>query len=177
VIVYLTMGLVALLSDWIWRDAPFASWQGTLPDSNFIWLTAGLYVFFNVAGGIFCMAFFRWGQSLEKIFQQMLTPISYFQILILSFLSGFVEEWFFRGVLSTHLGIILSSVFFALAHFIPSRRVLYWAAWALQAGIVLAIIYQKTQSLLFVALMHTAINFVFLLKLNNSAHRAATSHA
>lgn len=177
VAVYGGMALLAALADWIWRDDPWIGWQVTWPTARNLWAIGIAYVVISLLVGAFCMSFFRWGQELEKVFQQILTPFSYLQIVLLALLSGFVEEWFFRSVLSTHLGIIVSAIFFGLAHLLPARRVWLWSLWAFGSGIVLGLLYRHSASLYFVASLHAAVNFFFLLRLNNSAHRSATRYA
>lgn len=53
----------------------------------------------------------------EKVVKPLAHELKPFTALIIAFCAGFGEELFFRGLVLNELGIILSSVLFALIHF------------------------------------------------------------
>lgn len=114
--------------------------------------------------------FFRWATELEKFFRQILTPISYLQILILAIVSGLIEEWFFRGVLLNHFGLVFSSLIFGLSHLILMPSVWIWSLMTTLIGYGLGLFYMNSHSLGLVAMMHAAINGAILWRLNRIAH-------
>lgn len=171
-LVYGALVLFSMMGDLFLHKNPFWAWKDSQPPSvGYIFIGASfvvLYVAFSSA----CTRIFKWGMEIEKIFRQVLTPLSYFQILVLSLLSGFVEEWFFRGLLTQAFGVIVSSMFFGLAHFIPAPFLWVWSVASFMVGLVFGLLYSHSHSLVLVALMHAGINFLLLLKVNREAHRA-----
>lgn len=174
--VYTTLIILSALSDWIYRGSPWGSWDVFGWPQSF-----SSYFWALVLWGFYCMmtlgvtSFTRWGTEVERVLQQVLSPLSYFQILLLAVVSGFIEEWFFRGVLLSHFGLVISSLSFALMHFLPGGKLWTWSLICFFAGLGLGILFQSSQSLILVAIVHSAINTFVLLKINQSAHRAATS--
>ena len=173
-LVYSSLLVLSVLGDWFYGGSIIASWTAAQALPTGAILAASIFVLVYMATATLLSSLFAWGAEMERIFQTMLTPLSYFQILVLSLLSGFIEEWFFRGVLLSYFGLIVSSVVFGLAHLIPARRVWRWSIWSFGAGLVLGWMQLKFQNLWLTALTHSAINFLLLLKLNLSAHRFVT---
>ncbi len=164
--------IVSLAADFYYRGSPFKSWNSTNAVSANYWIAAAGFV-------VLCAVFysigtlvFSWAVELQKIFAQILTPISYLQALLLSFIAGFIEEWFFRGILLHHFGLILSSIIFGLAHLIPVPRLWPWGVIQIVVGIAFGLLYESSGSLLLVATTHSAINAISLLKLNHDIERA-----
>lgn len=91
-------------------------------------------------------------------------------------LAGFAEEMLFRGLLQRTLenyrdpaiAIVLSSVFFAMAHFNP------WTALQITfLGLVLGYLSWKSNSILPSILLHSANNFLSILMINASEKQLA----
>ncbi|WP_171910696.1 CPBP family intramembrane glutamic endopeptidase [Rossellomorea aquimaris] len=81
------------------------------------------------------------------------------EIALLAFVIAVSEEILFRGIIQFHLGIILSSIIFAVIHF------RYWAHWFLIMNIVIlsfwiGMIYEVTGNLLVTIMMHFIIDFL-----------------
>jgi uncharacterized protein len=77
---------------------------------------------------------FDWARRLHRDFRGVLGTLSAWDILILAFASSVGEELFFRGALLPWLGLVGSSVVFALLHIGPGVRFLPWTLSALLAG-------------------------------------------
>ena len=163
--------MISLLWDGFSHQNLLWSWFHSTWPSYFSLLMAVLFVLAYICASRWLPRFFQWSRELEKIFRQILTPLSYFQIFLLALISGFIEEWFFRGVLLHHFGLMMSSLLFGLGHFIPSPHLWMWGVWAFFFGIVFGLFYQVTQSLLLVALIHFSINLILLLLLNHRGHQ------
>jgi uncharacterized protein len=91
----------------------------------------------------------------ERIFSDRSTG----EIALLAIVIAVSEEILFRGVIQFHLGLILSSIIFAVIHF------RYWAHWFLILNIVvlsflIGIIYELTGNLLVTIMMHFIIDFL-----------------
>lgn len=176
VLIYGGLILLSVISDWFYRGNPIGAWQAFGSPRHFSsWIFAFTFLGIYTVVMIFTTSFTRWGLEIERVLQQVLSPLSYFQILMLAIVSGVVEEWFFRGVLLPHFGLFISSVAFALMHFLPGGKLWTWSVCSFFTGLALGLIFQSSQSLFLVAMIHTGINLFVLLKINQSAHRAATS--
>ncbi len=171
-LVYVAMVVVTLAVDYLGNYDPFHAWKmSQIPSAK--WIAIGLSVtIVYLIGALLSSRMFNWAINLDKVFRQILTPFSYVQIVFLALLSGFVEEWFFRGVLQPRFGIILTSIVFGLSHFLPERTLWFWSVTSFAISIVFGLIFKNSGSLLLLALMHSAINFVLLWRLNHSADRS-----
>ena len=83
-------------------------------------------------------------------------------ILVLGIASGVAEELFFRGLLTTVLGLVLSSVAFGALHQLRGRAGLVWTVWAGIMGFLFAGLFLATGSLLGPIVAHVAINVINL---------------
>lgn len=168
-LVYGILAAVSMLWDAFSQKNAFSAWQ------PFVFFSIGELIFAIVFVVAYCLLsellalHIQWARELRGLLKKLLTPISYFQIVVIALLSGFVEEWFFRGILLNHFGLILSSLIFGLAHLIMTGKLWLWSIWSFFFGIIFGIIYQQTDSLLLVVLIHSAINAVGLYLLNQSA--------
>jgi membrane protease YdiL (CAAX protease family) len=79
-------------------------------------------------------------------------------ILVLGVASAASEELFFRGLLTTAFGLVVSSLAFGLLHQVrgPARWV--WAAWATVMGFLFGALLLATGSILGPIVAHAAIN-------------------
>jgi membrane protease YdiL (CAAX protease family) len=173
-LVYGAILLLSLMGDWMYGGSFVASWTSAQPLPTGAVLAALIFVVVAIVAATLLTSLFAWGAEIERVFQQILTPLSYFQILVLSLVSGFLEEWFFRGILLSYFGLIISSVVFGLAHFLPARKIWRWSLWAFAAGLVLGWMQMKFQNLWLTAMTHSAVNFFLLMKINLKAHRFVT---
>lgn len=78
--------------------------------------------------------------------------------LALIFLSGaIVEEWLFRGILQTYLGVLLSSLIFTAIHFRYLNKIVLLFE-VLLMGLILGLSYHVTSSLLVPIVCHFIVN-------------------
>jgi hypothetical protein len=78
---------------------------------------------------------FDWARRLHRDFRGLLGNLGPRDILVLALASSIGEELFFRGALLPWIGIVPSSVIFALLHIGPGLRYLPWTATALVVGL------------------------------------------
>jgi membrane protease YdiL (CAAX protease family) len=166
--VYGTLFLLCFLGDYLAYHHVLGSWKASeLSHPGFIVFGIFFACFYVVVASI-CTRLFRWAAQLEQVFSQVLTPLSYFQTAQLAVVSGFIEEWFFRGVLYAHLGLVTSSLLFGLSHFLPGRSLWKWPLVSTLTGFVFGALYYYSHSLWLCAWVHTSMNAMILLKLNQS---------
>jgi membrane protease YdiL (CAAX protease family) len=92
----------------------------------------------------------------ERIFRD-LTPL---QIALVAFLVALVEEWLFRGVLQSMIGILWTGLLFSLIHIrYLKKHVLFIMLLVVSFG--LGILYEKTGSMWTVIFAHFVIDFCF----------------
>ena len=169
--VYGILAIASMTFDFLTYHQPFGSWALSRPPSLSQCILGALFVIFYIVVTSFLTRFFKWASELEKVFRQILTPFSHLQIVLLALLSGLVEEWFFRGVVLSHLGLMLSAIFFGLCHLIPAPRLWVWSVIGTLMGLILGTIVQHTHSLWLASFIHIAINGILLWKLNRSGHQ------
>lgn len=104
----------------------------------------------------------RWGEALARALAELLGPLSARDCLVLAAVSGVAEEALFRGAIQPHAGLVMASLLFGLAHFVPRRDLLPWSAFALAAGFGLGALYQLTGNLVAPIVAHAVVNGVNL---------------
>ena len=77
---------------------------------------------------------FDWARRLHRDFRGLLGTLGPRDILILAVASSVGEELFFRGALLPWIGLIPSTIVFALLHIGPGLRYLPWTLTALAVG-------------------------------------------
>ncbi len=92
-------------------------------------------------------------------------------LVLVSVFSGIGEEAFFRGALQPELGIVATSILFGALHVGPDRRYLVWTLWAVGAGFMFGLLYERTGGLLAPMTAHVLHNAATLL-LWKSSRRA-----
>jgi membrane protease YdiL (CAAX protease family) len=78
---------------------------------------------------------FEWARRLHRDFRGLLGTLGPRDVLILAVASSVGEELFFRGALLPWIGLVPSSIIFALLHIGPGARYLPWTATALVVGL------------------------------------------
>lgn len=169
--VYGTLAIVSMIFDFLTYRNPFGSWAASHFPSITQCFLGALFVVFYIVITSFLTRFLKWASELEKVFRQILSPFSHLQIVLLALLSGITEEWFFRGVVMSHFGLMLSAIFFGLCHLIPAPRLWVWSVIGTLMGLILGLIVQQTHSLWLASFIHIAINGILLWKLNRSAYQ------
>ncbi len=104
----------------------------------------------------------RWARSLRADFRAALEGATDGDVAVLALSSGFAEELLFRGAIQPALGLIVTSLLFGAVHFVPSKRLLPWTAWAAVMGLVLGLLYEHTGSIAGCIVAHVAINWINL---------------
>lgn len=122
-------------------------------------LAAGLAVVGVVQLGASRVRKFR---SMETEFRSLLGRIPPGLIPILAVASGIGEEYFFRGALQTHLGIVVQAVAFGLLHWPVNERMIAWPFFALAAGLLFGALTLWAGNLWPAVLAHATINQVNL---------------
>ena len=79
---------------------------------------------------------FEWARALHREFRGRLGPLPEMEIWVLAGASSVGEELFFRGALLPVVGLMGSSLLFALLHVGPRLRYLPWTLSSLFAGLV-----------------------------------------
>jgi membrane protease YdiL (CAAX protease family) len=155
--------LAALSLGWTWwegRSLIFASPEASEFGVN--WLRD---VALGVAVGALLVALSRWlsrvtgaGRALHDALRGVLGNPGLGVCLLLAALSGFAEEAFFRSALQPHVGLVLASGLFGLAHFVPRRAFLAWPLFGFAAGLVFGSLFLITGNLVAPALAHFSVN-------------------
>jgi hypothetical protein len=101
---------------------------------------------------------FEWAQKLERLFQEILTPMSLPTIFAISFFSAVGEEIFFRGAVQNQFGYIAASLLFGLVHFPVQKIMIPWTIAATVMGFVLGGLYLYAGNLLAPITLHFIIN-------------------
>jgi membrane protease YdiL (CAAX protease family) len=162
-VAYLGLGAAALV------------WGGLRGQPN-IWQVAGRddpWIFSGVVAGaglglliVFVSRLavhrFEWARALHREFRALLSPLTDFDIVVMAAASSVGEEMFFRGALVPVLGVLGSSLAFALLHIGPRVRYLPWTLASFGAGLLLAGLFLLTGDLTGAVVAHFTINFLNL---------------
>ncbi len=109
----------------------------------------------------------RWGEALARELAAMIGKRSLRDCIVLAVASGLVEEAFFRGALQPRLGLVVASLVFGLAHFVPKRELLPWSGFAIGMGFLLGGLFIATGNLVAPAVAHIGVNAVNLKRLGD----------
>ncbi len=101
-------------------------------------------------------------QELERQLGKMLSGIAPNDVLPLALLSGFAEEFFFRGAMQMAWGWPWTTAIFALLHTGRQRIFLLWTAFAALAGLLFALLTEWRGNLLPAILAHVLVNAINL---------------
>ena len=104
----------------------------------------------------------EWARIIEREFRDVLGPLGGSEIFILAAASSLGEELFFRGALVPEVGLIGSSLLFALPHIGPGVRFLPWTATSFVVGLGFGAIAIHSGSLLGPIAAHFLINLLNL---------------
>jgi len=110
----------------------------------------------------FAEHFFAPVKELERQLGEMLAGISPGDVLPLALLSGFAEEFFFRGAMQMAWGWPWATAIFALLHTGRQRIFLLWTAFAAIAGLLFALLTEWRGNLLPAILAHVLVNAINL---------------
>ena len=110
-------------------------------------------------------------ENLVFFFEEALSPIIKLlkpaDILLVSMVSGFCEEVFFRGLLAVKIGIIPSSLAFGLLHVPTGKEGKVWiyAIWATASGAFLAWLFLYYGNLWITIVAHVVNNIIGMMLL------------
>lgn len=140
--------------------APVTSW--TTPHTSLFlggWcLIATLLAFLVVATTRWLVQRTRWARRLHLTLRGPLLGLSASRIALLSVLSATAEELFFRAALTPSVGVWVSALIFGLCHLTPKAGGWTWSLWAFVMGLVFALLFLASGSLLPSILAHALIN-------------------
>lgn len=103
-----------------------------------------------------------WAKALHSDLRPVVRDASDGTILILGLASGIAEELFFRGLLTSLLGLILSSIAFGALHQLRGRAGWVWTIWAGLMGLLFGALFLATGSLVGPIVAHAGINVINL---------------
>lgn len=112
-------------------------------------------------------------RRLEDSLAEVIGRLDASEALALALISGFAEEFLFRGVLMTDLGAVGSLVLFTILHTGPGRVYLLWTAFAAIAGGLFTWLTVWSGDLLPAVVAHTLVNAVNLRRLASRAVESA----
>ncbi len=150
---------------WVWLHtaAPEANsrlWApAALPRDAAIGLAAGAAL---VALSLLFGRLFGWARRLEAEFGWILGAQRSWEIAWVALLSGFAEEYLFRGALQEKFGLWVAAAVFAAVHWPVNRSFLPWPFIAAAAGLAFGGLRLWTGTLWAPALAHAAVNFANL---------------
>lgn len=99
-----------------------------------------------------------WARALHADLRPAIRHAGEGTILVLGIASAASEELFFRGLLTTVIGLVASSLAFGLLHQMRGRVGWVWAAWATVMGFLFGALFLATGSLIGPLLAHAIIN-------------------
>lgn len=100
-------------------------------------------------------------ELVESYLMPMVAELKLVDLIIISIISGFCEEVFFRGVVQPQFGLPLTAIAFGLFHD-PSFRHIAYSLTALLYGIVLGLLYQYTGNIWAPIFAHMTHNMISL---------------
>ncbi len=106
--------------------------------------------------------------ELDQRLRGILLGITTSEAIALALLSGFAEEFFFRGAVQGSLGWLWATILFAAIHAGPDRIVGLWSVYALVAGGLFAALTEWRGTILCATVAHVVINGVQLVRLSHA---------
>ncbi|SNZ13436.1 CPBP family intramembrane glutamic endopeptidase [Hydrogenobacter hydrogenophilus] len=100
----------------------------------------------------------KWNLSVITFPATLLTSIDLYNLLNMT-LSAFAEELFFRGYLMRRYSNIVVSFMFTIPHLLLYQNL--QSALTFFPSLIYGVAYQKTQSLIFVSLLHLYSNLIY----------------
>ncbi len=98
----------------------------------------------------------------SEILEQFLRGTTVLGAVWLALISGFAEEVMFRGALFGQLGLIGTSIFFGLCHFVPLRAFWWYPIYAAFAGYLFGVLRGSSGSVWPCVVAHVVINGINL---------------
>ena len=108
--------------------------------------------------------FYETTELFEKVLYPTFKSIKLFDVILLSSITGFAEEIFFRGLLFPKIGLILSSLAFGILH-MPGKKYWIYSVWATGSGALFAWLFDLTGSLWLPITAHIINNIIGMIML------------
>jgi membrane protease YdiL (CAAX protease family) len=163
VALYGALGLCAIAWGW-WRGDRNIYQLGPtrlpwLVVSPFVGLLFGLAMVFLSRLAVHSM---EWARVLHREFHSVVHELSSKEIFLLAAASSVGEELFFRGAMLPAIGLLPSSVLFALLHVRGHWRFLPWTIMSFIMGLAMGLMYMKLGDLGAPIVAHFTINLLNL---------------
>jgi len=105
---------------------------------------------------------------IEGVVEPLASSLSISSAILVSVAAGIGEEFFFRGLLIPISGLVVSSICFALLHFISELRRFYVLCFIYTfIGMFFGLVYIETNSIWVVVMFHAIYDFLALLFFNS----------
>jgi len=154
--------ILAILWRSVYRQAPLFFTSEQSAQEGVAWLADGGIGLFAGLLLVFLsrelMGRLDTGEVLGRTLAGALGPLTWIHTTCLALFSSVSEEMFFRGALQPEVGLVVASILFGLAHFIPRREFLFWTLFSGLAGALLGALYIGTGNLLAPMLAHFVVN-------------------
>jgi len=102
-------------------------------------------------------------RELAREFQALLGSLETRETFFLSMFSALGEEFFFRGLVQSWVGLVPAALIFGLLHVGPGKRFIPWTLFATVVGLMLGLLYEWRGDLLAPVAAHFGVNFLNLL--------------
>ncbi len=132
------------------------------PEAFLLGIVMGIFVLLSSAIFYFIDSFV-FNLKMKKLIENFIYPafskVTVPEILLIAVLSGFCEEFFFRGILVPEFGIIIACGIFGFLH-TPGKDAWFLGLWSGLVGVFFAILYLKTGNLFVPVVAHAFNNLV-----------------
>ena len=135
-------------------------WKGELPFFNVILYGLLIGTSIRLFSLVLGEAWPKFKDNMEETVIQLMQGIDKYDLLLISFLPAFIEEFFFRGVLQPSLVIWLTSFIFAILHWGFVKKLWAHGLHAFLISLFFGWIYVTTGSLLITVVAHFTNNLL-----------------
>lgn len=98
------------------------------------------------------------GRTLHEALAEVVGGLAPWSCAVLALASGAGEEILFRGALQPRVGLLMASLLFGAAHFVPRPGLRVWSVFAAFAGAVFGLLFETTGSLVAPIVAHATVN-------------------
>jgi membrane protease YdiL (CAAX protease family) len=120
----------------------------------------GLGVFLSITAILICNHIASFKSLFDWVVKVIFKPLSIAEIFIVSALVSFAEELFFRGAIQPLIGILPTSIIFAVLHMGFFHRLLPYGVYTFLLSLILGYLFMRTGSLLSPISCHFSIDFM-----------------